>query len=409
MGRVGIYGGSFNPPHVGHTLAAGEMVEKLALDRLLVIPAASPPHKKLPEGSPSPLERLELTRLAFAGVPGAEVMDLELRRQGPSYTVDTVRQLKEQFPRDELYLLMGTDMLLSFSTWYCPEEIARNAVLAVMHREEDPELWQRVIAQAEILRRDMGARVVLTDNRCIRISSTSVRRLLALKAPGFLEKGALELILEKGWYQSRQDFTCLSQQALWDIALSLHDEKRRPHALGVSDTARELALLWGEDPQTAGQAGILHDVTKALGETEQRHLCRSYGLTLTASEEDNPKLLHAVTGAAAARLVFDRSAEIVSAIRWHTTGRPAMTTLEKILYLADYMEPNRDFPGVEELRRLTRENLDAAMELGLDMTYRYLISRGAAVDPVSAQARTYYAPRGTDTEHFERRTSHVTL
>lgn len=402
MARIGIYGGSFNPPHAGHTLAAREMVEKLALDRLLVIPAASPPHKKLPEGSPMPYERLELTRKAFSSVPCAEVSDIELRRDGPSYTVETIRQLRAEYPADELFLIMGTDMLLSFRTWYCPETIAQGAVLAVMHREEDPALWQKVIAESEALRLQIGARIVLTDNRCIRISSTSVRRLLALKAPGFLEKSAEREILNNGWYQSREVFTDLPNDALEEISLSLHDEKRRPHALGVSRTAEELALHWGEDAAIARRAGILHDVTKALGETEQRHLCAAFGLELTDSERDNPKLLHALTGAAAAERVFGECPELVQAIRWHTTGRPAMTTLEKILYLADYIEPNRDFPGVERLRALSWEDLDAAVWLGLETTYRYLCSANQSIDPVSAEARRYYAPAAAEHDYKER-------
>ena len=402
MARLGIYGGSFNPPHVGHTLAAREMVEKLALDRLFVIPAASPPHKRLPEGSPSPYERLEVTRRAFSTVPRAEVSDIELRREGTSYTVDTIAEFKALYPQDEIFLIMGTDMLLSFRTWYCPERIAAGAVLAVMHREEDEALWQKVEAEAEALRRDMGARIVLTNNRCIRISSTSVRRLLALQAPGFLEPEAQRLILTNGWYQCRADLRGLPYDELETMSLSLHDEKRRPHALGVAGTAAELAMEYGEDEDVARRAGILHDVTKALGEEEQRHLCAYYGLELTDSERENTKLLHAVTGAAVAERVFGECPEAVLAIRWHTTGRPAMTTLEKILYLADYVEPNRDFPGVERLRTLTRADLDAAVWLGLETTYRYLVATGRSIDPVSREARRYYTAAAAEIDYKER-------
>ncbi len=407
MARVGIYGGSFNPPHVGHTLAAREMIEKLKLDRLLVIPAASPPHKKLPEGSPSAEERLELTRRAFSAVPGAEVCDIELRRQGPSYTADTVAELRERFPKDDLFLLMGSDMLLSFGTWYHPERIAAEVTLAVMHREEDKKLWKQVLDESKKLKKSLGARIVPTDNRCIRISSTSVRRLLALKAPGFLEPSARDLILEKGWYRYGEDFRGLPDAELAAVSLSLHDEKRRPHAQGVSDTAAELAVFWGEDERIARRAGILHDVTKALGADEQLHLCDFWGIALTDSERENPKLLHALTAAAAAERVFGECPEAVTAIRWHTTGRPAMTTLEKILYLADYMEPHRDFPGVERLRQLTWEDLDAATWLGLETTYQYLYTTGRTVDPVSRDARRYYAAHRVTDPEFEERSDHA--
>ena len=110
--RIGVYGGSFNPPHTGHALAAAELIEKLALDRLLIVPAADPPHKALALGSPAPLERLELCRTAFRGVPKAELCDIELRRDGKSYTVDTLAELKAANPGDSFFLVMGTDMFI---------------------------------------------------------------------------------------------------------------------------------------------------------------------------------------------------------------------------------------------------------------------------------------------------------
>ena len=136
MAKIGIYGGSFNPPHEGHVLAAREAIRLLELDRLLIVPAFLPPHKELPPGSPDAEGRLALCRLAFSSVPGAEVCDLEIRRQGISYTVDTLKSLHARYPGDELVLLMGTDMLRSFRNWYCPDQIARLATLAVMYRTQ---------------------------------------------------------------------------------------------------------------------------------------------------------------------------------------------------------------------------------------------------------------------------------
>ena len=106
MGKIGIYGGSFNPPHLGHMLAAREMAEALGLDRVLLVPAATPPHKDMAGGSPSGEQRLEMLRLASEGMEGAEVDGLELRRKGPSYTADTVKALHERYSKDKLYFLM---------------------------------------------------------------------------------------------------------------------------------------------------------------------------------------------------------------------------------------------------------------------------------------------------------------
>ena len=107
MANIGIYGGSFNPPHKGHMLAAAQCRAALGLERVIVIPAAVPPHKALADGSPDAQTRLALTKLAVRGLDGFEVSDLELRREGPSYTVDTLRQLSEQHPDDALWLRHG--------------------------------------------------------------------------------------------------------------------------------------------------------------------------------------------------------------------------------------------------------------------------------------------------------------
>ena len=141
MARIGIFGGSFNPPHLGHMLALREFQEKLSLDRVLLIPAAAPPHKKLTANSPSAEHRLQMTRLAAQGMHNVEVLDLELRREGASYTADTVAQLRQTYSHDELFLLMGTDMFLSFGKWYHPERIAQEVTLAVAHRDvDDPQV-----------------------------------------------------------------------------------------------------------------------------------------------------------------------------------------------------------------------------------------------------------------------------
>jgi nicotinate-nucleotide adenylyltransferase len=119
-------------------------------------------------------------------------------------------------------------------------------------------------------------------------------------------------------------------------------------------------------------------------------ICERYAVPLSPFQRENPKLLHAKTGAAVARAVFGEPEPIVSAICWHTTGRAAMSTLEKILYIADYMEPTRDFPGVEQLREATRRDLDEAVWLGLDQSLSHLRELGRSVDPDSREAWSYY-------------------
>ncbi|MBP3588483.1 MAG: bis(5'-nucleosyl)-tetraphosphatase (symmetrical) YqeK, partial [Clostridia bacterium] len=153
--------------------------------------------------------------------------------------------------------------------------------------------------------------------------------------------------------------------------------------------ARELALIHGADPDDAERAGILHDVTKALDGEDQLRLCDKYGIILSDFDRKHTKLLHAVTGAAVAERVFGESETVCQAIRWHTSGKADMTVLEKIIYVADYMEPNRDFPGVEKLRKLAKTDLDAALLLGLEMAVAHVRRQGAIVGQHSLDAMAF--------------------
>ena len=123
--RIAVFGGTFNPPHLGHMAAAEACIEALSLDRLILMPTRVPPHKDLPAGSATPEQRLEMCRIAAVQIPRCEVSDLELRREGLSYTADTVEELAAHYPGDTLWLVMGTDMLLSFDRWREPERILR--------------------------------------------------------------------------------------------------------------------------------------------------------------------------------------------------------------------------------------------------------------------------------------------
>ena len=187
MARIGIYGGTFNPPHIGHIRAAQYAVSALDLERLLLIPACISPHKTLPENSPAPEQRMEMLRIATQGTQ-IEVSDIELRRGGTSYTYETVAQLKEQYSDDELIFFMGTDMFLSFDKWRNPEKITEKAALGVFYRGEKGE--KETISQQKEALEAQGATVYLVENPITEISSTELRRLITFRcAEDFLPAG----------------------------------------------------------------------------------------------------------------------------------------------------------------------------------------------------------------------------
>ncbi len=389
MEKIGVFGGTFNPPHAGHLLAAAEAKQALGLDRVLFIPDAEPPHKALAAGSPDGQTRLELCRAATADCPWAEVSDMELRRSGKSYTAETLRLLAKQYPDDILYLLTGTDMFLSLHSWYAPEEICSRAVIVGMCRREDDRAEEFQI-QKQNLETRFGARVELVQNRCVEVSSSTVRRLLILGgAEHYVPEPVLRMIREKGLYGVGRNYRNLPIDELREVGTSLLKPQRVRHVLGCAETAVKLARYYGADETTAMRAGLLHDVTKALDGNDQLLLVDKYDILISDFERSHPKVLHAKTGAAAAEQVFGEPEAVVEAIRWHTTGRADMSLMEKIIYLADYLEPTRDFPGVEDLRGTVYEDLDGTLLRALDMVVAELREENKTVCRETPEARDY--------------------
>ena len=383
MERIGIYGGTFNPPHVGHIRAAQCAVEAMKLSKLLLMPSCIAPHKVLPSNSPTPQQRCEMLQLA-AGEK-MEVCDMELRRGGISFTFETVEQLRQQYPDKELILFMGTDMFLSFLTWREPRRIIDNASIGVFYRGETGEM--ETIREQKAKLETMGAKVYLVENPVTAISSTQLRRLLMFQcADPFLPDGVGDYIREHGFYGAGRNYRNLPMEELEPVVTGLLKKSRVNHVLGCRDTAVELARHWGADVTDAARAGILHDITKAIDGPLQLTLCREYGTMLDDFSIRYPKTLHALTGSLVADRIFGESEAVVSAIRHHTTGKADMNLLEKIIYVADYMEPCRDFPGVEKLRELAFSDIDAALKLGLEMTLVHLANQGNEVSPESREA-----------------------
>ncbi len=170
--KLGIYGGTFGPIHNAHINVAKEFKHQFTLDELLIIPASIPPHKQI-NYEDNPQNRLQMCRLAFDGCDGIVVSDLELKRDGKSYTVMTLRELSA--PDRDIYFLCGTDMLLTFDKWYCFEEIFKLCTLVCVRREEDhPEFDSKI----EEYRAKYGARIENLTVKPMPMSSTQIRNMI---------------------------------------------------------------------------------------------------------------------------------------------------------------------------------------------------------------------------------------
>ena len=326
----------------------------------------------------------------IGGYPAGAKTLAELRRQGASYSCDTLAALREQYPADELFFLMGSDMFLSFETWRRPEEICRLATLAVFSRRAADEA-AAFARQKEKLEKAFSARVTVVMNpEVIEVSSTQLREELARgRGRAYLTEPVYGYILRKGLYGTATDLKHLTPEELRPIALSYLKPKRMSHVLGTEQEAAFLAEKYGADVTAARIAALLHDCTKKLDLPQQLSLCRHYAIPLDEMERNYLKLLHSKTGAAVARDRFGVSDEIYNAIFYHTTGKADMTLLEKIIYLADYIEPSRSFPGVEELRTAVHEDLDRGLCRALADSIVELQGYGSPVHPNTQEALSY--------------------
>ena len=397
MERIGIYGGTYNPPHVGHMRAAAHAIEALKLDRLLLIPNNIAPHKQMPEDAATAQQRMDMLRMSAKGLEKTEILDLELQRDGKSYTSDTVTQIRKIYPEGELFLLMGTDMFLNFLTWHEYRTISDQVTLAVFYRGERGE--QEAVCRQQERLEEMGIRVVRICNPVTAISSTDLRRMLIFGcADPYLCPGVGDYIRAQGLYDTGRDYKNLPMNALEETVVKLLKENRVVHVLGCRDAAVELARQYGENEVDAARAGLLHDITKALDGPLQLTLCSEYDILLSKFSQENPKTLHALTGSLVAEQVFGENQAVVTAIRYHTTGRPAMSRLEKILYLADYIEANRNFPGVDRLRAAAHRSLDEGMLMGLEMTLSQLREQKRQISQNSIDAARYLREQGVRLE-----------
>ncbi|MBQ1820820.1 MAG: nicotinate (nicotinamide) nucleotide adenylyltransferase [Clostridia bacterium] len=366
--RIGVFGGSFHPVHNGHLSLARHAAEALGIERVLFVIDRIPPHKTLAGGA-SDEERLAILRLATEDDPLFSVETLELYREGTSYTVDTLRELKERYPDAELCFFMGSDMLNAFTNWRSPEVISRLATLVCTVRTGQSGGERET---ADMLFERFGTKVILLDE-VSPLSSTLVRDCIrdALPIQDMIPKKAEHYIYLHG---------CYAPEELRPMYERLHRElkpQRMEHTAYVIETAIALAARFGADPKKARLAALLHDCAKYLPE----------GLLLPYADTEPPMMpiLHAPAGADYAKEVYGVSdPEVLEAIRLHTTGDANMTLLDKIIYLADMIEPSRSFEGVDEIRNASTP--DEMMRLALLRSIWYIKENGSQIHPATLRA-----------------------
>lgn len=361
--KIAIFGGSFNPVHKEHVNIVLSAKRELGFDRVIVIPSAVTP-KKDGRITVSSEHRLNMCRLAFDGIKGVEVSDYEIQKGGISYSYLTCEEFSKRFKEDNLYFIVGADMFENFSMWKYPERILDKVTLAVCSREKP----LTATAPFDYVKFSyIGAKVSSTKIRTLCALGESVREYVPQKVADYIESNNLY----------RLDFI--------DKLKSLLTSERWAHTVRVAFMSAENCSRYKIPENKAVIAAALHDCAKYLG----RGCPELKGFTFPENVPD--PVMHQYTGAYVAEHTFGiRDEDIINAVKHHTSGRPEMSPLEKLIFLSDLLEEGRNFEGIEKLREGFSHSLDEGLKCALEHQLNYLNGTGAKVYSLTNKAYLCY-------------------
>ena len=386
--KLGLMGGTFDPIHVGHLVIADELADELGLDAVLFIPTGIPVFKR-EQNIVAGAKRLEMCRRAVRVNPRFDVCPIEVEREGDTFTVDTLRALRAYYPANvEFFLIVGSDTAATIWKWRESAAVADLAHLAVAARPgtaTDASLRESIMQGGPF-------DVTFVDVPGLEISSRDIRaRIKEGRAwRHFVPQPVTDYILDEGLYgveefrraHAGQKALVAEQETLGaelepsaqeavDSSDALTDEffearkaelatrvneRRFVHIMGVVEACEQLARTYGLDVRKARLAGLLHDWDKNLNDEQARERVLELGMEDEIDPwviENMPRVLHSYTAARALERDFPQiPADVIQAIYRHTTADEDMSDLDKVLYIADAIEPNRQFGRIDELRAL---------------------------------------------------------
>ncbi len=363
--RIAIYGGAFDPPHNGHVSVVQSAIETLQTEKLLVMPTGRSPYKT--HGA-SFEDRVSLSEAAFCPF-GAEVS----REEGTdeqSYTYLTLQRWKEKYPNDELFFILGADSLRDFHTWRNPKRVVQLCTLAVY-----PRPGVDLARVVERQKRRFGTEIAILSGECLDVSSTAVRWKAQFGLP--LEEvppAVAQEILARGLYREYRSMTQKLQSAL--------TPERYLHTYRVVLKALELNRQLHLNEEQVVTGCILHDCAKYLPE----EVAVRYGV------EKYPRAVrHAFLGAYVAKEEYGiRDEAVLSAIRYHTTGKPKMSKLEQLVYVADSIEDGRKGAALPKIRKTAARNFERGFLQCLQNNYRYAKRSQEYLCPLTEECMEFY-------------------
>lgn len=390
--KIGVLGGTFDPIHLGHKKLAESALKEAELDEVIIMPNNIQPFKVDKDVS-TDFHRLNMVNLTFKKCDKISVSTLEVDKDDISYTYDTLKILKEGHRKNEIFFILGTDSFMNLDQWYKGIELLKefNFICGVREGYEEDDLDLK----SDEYFKKYSTKTIKLKTKLPLISASEIRRLASEGKPiNHLVTGEVEkYIRDNGLYLKSTISDIYSDDELLlkiDDYLKNHmSAKRREHTYGVVKMAVKLANMLGCNTFKARIAAMFHDILRDLKSEELNEYIRK--LDLPKKYIDNPNLSHGKIATYLMKTDYGiRDEDILNAVSFHTTGRQGMSLLEKIIYISDAVEENRDYPGVDDLREALKEDLDSACYKALTNTIEHVKSSGIDLDQDTICAKAYF-------------------
>ena len=383
--KIGLYGGSFNPIHNGHLFLAENIRNVLHLDKIIFIPTGNAPHKNIKTDKK---DRFKMTTLAIEGSDFFEISNFETNKNEKSYTIDTINHIKSEYAAAKLYFIVGSDSFMEIESWHKPNDLLCSCNLIVVNR---PGENKRLLCEhLRNIKKKYSSSISLVTLDTLNISSTNIRNKIITgeNIDYLVPKKVAQYIYEHQLYKinSKMNADTIKKYLYENLTY-----KRFIHSINTAKEAIKLAKRYNENIYKAYIAGLLHDCAKEFSNTEKIRMCNEYGIKLDRILTKQPDLTHSFLASQISLHKFSvTDTDILNAISYHTTGRKKMTMLEKIIYMADCIEPNRTFEQVEYLRELAYENINKAIAYSLKFTIEKNKKAERIIHPLSTEAFQFY-------------------
>jgi len=391
--KLAIMGGTFDPIHIGHLVTAEEVRHEFDIDEVLFVPTGHPPHKSNMNMTTSE-HRYLMTVLATAANASFKVSRLEIDREGVTYTIDTIKELKKVYGEDvRLYFITGADAIHKILTWKESEELLQVCEFVAVTRPGYNK--QELLQQIDELKRHFQTNIHFLEVPALAISSSNIRdRIHNMKPIKYLVPEEVENYIKKyNLYEYKICLTAEERESMRKYVASKMSSKRYAHTVGVIKRAMEFAKAYRMNDNEVFIAALFHDLCKELPLKEQKALCVKYAIELDPFEQEHLAIAHGKMSAAILKNEWGiYNPCILDSIKYHTVGRMDMCDLEKVIYLADMTEEGRiAYKGQEKIKNIALYNLNAAMYKALDSSYNYVTNQlKQEIHPITYKLIAHY-------------------